>query len=696
MKPIITPFIIMLASTSMASNIVSTDSIASKEVELHEVTVQAAPIIRKADRDLFIPSADTKKRSSDGLDLLNNMQIPTISVNTVLGSITKGADSVEVRINGRKSDSNQLQSLSPESIVRIEYIENPGLRYDGAKAVIDFIVKNPNSGGSFRGSVLQSVTNGFGNQNVNLKLNQGRSQWELSYFGHMRLDLPIYRENIERYTLTNGSPLNRTEIPIDGSHNEYGLYPSIAYNYINPDKTNFYAQIYYNRCTSSMFSYDGLLHTDGSDDDILLHDFESSPNTSPGINLYLCQEIGRKQKLVFDVNASGYFGHSIRNYTESIGSEPKPITAIDSRIRDRNFALTAEGNYIKEWSKSQLIAGVRYTVNRNRSTYISAGGAVYHQQKDRIYFFGEYLHRIGKVSLSAGVGGEYNNIHSREADSRVEHLLFQPRLSAAYRIDDASRLQFVFQSYTYTPSLSQMSPVRQDVDRLQASVGNPNLKSYNNYYFSLQYNFNSPRVMGEISAFYYRAPNAIMDYRYWDSDQLVSSYANQSGVTRWGITISPRIVVVPDWITINGSFNFGRQYTRGIGYRHCYTAIYGNASFEVAHWGFSLRADYNHGFQSLWGESITRGEHTSTIALNYNYKNWQFTAGMLMPFDRYSQGTETINRYANIERAMRTKAIEHMPFLRFAYNLSWGRKSHDTSKLINNDSGVQSSSAAGK
>lgn len=69
--------------------------------------MQAAPVIRKADRDLFTPSADTKKRSSDGLYLLNNMQIPTISVNTVLGSITKGAESVEERI---------------------EFIENPGVQ----------------------------------------------------------------------------------------------------------------------------------------------------------------------------------------------------------------------------------------------------------------------------------------------------------------------------------------------------------------------------------------------------------------------------------------------------------------------------------------------------------------------------------------------------------------------------------------
>lgn len=693
----ITPAILAVALTALHGNAAEpADSIADREVSLQEVTVKAAPVIRKADRDLFIPSADTKKRSADGLDLLNNMQIPTLAINTVMGTIAKGADNVEVRINGRQADINQVRALSPDNIVRVEYIENPGLRYDGAAAVLDFIVRNPNSGGAFSSQILQSLGNKFGNQSLNLKLNHGKSQWGISYYGHMRLDLPVYRENIERYELADGSTLNRIESPLEGNHNTYD--PSIRadYNYIDTDTTNFYAGFYFSRRSSNLLEYNSILKSDDNSVDLRIHDATSSPQTLPGINLYFSHKLPHRQTLVFDINASCYIGRSIRDYTETPIDATQPTIDIDSRIRDRNFAVTAEGNYIKEWKRSQLTAGVRYTANRNRSTYLSSDDAVYHQTKDRIYFFGEYLHRFGKLSLSAGMGGEYNNIHSREADSRVENLLFQPRFTASYRIDDASQLRLLFQSWASTPSLSQMSPVRQEIDGLQASVGNPDLKPYNCYYTSLQYNYSGRRLMGQISAYFFRAPNAIMDYRFYDDDYIVTSYANQSGVTNFGVTVSPRIIVVPDWLTVNGSLSINRRHSRGIGYRHSLTEYTGFYSLSVSHWGFSLNADYRHGWSNLWGETITRGETVSTVTLSYNYKDWQFAGGMFIPFGHYSQGTETISRYANIERTMRTKAIEQMPFISISYNVAWGRKQRDTSKLINNDAGVQSSSTAGK
>ena len=68
----------------------------------------------------------------------------------------------------------------------------------------------------------------------------------------------------------------------------------------------------------------------------------------------------------------------------------------------------------------------------------------------------------------------------------------------------------------------------------------------------------------------------------------------------------------------------------------------------------------------------------------------------MIPFGRYSQGTETLSRYADVKRTMRTKAVEQMPFISVSYNVDWGRKSRQTSKLIDSDAGVQQSTSAGK
>ena len=51
--------------------------------ELKEVTVQAAMVVHKADRDVYTPSNDIRKRSTTGLSLLGNMMIPGQAENPV-------------------------------------------------------------------------------------------------------------------------------------------------------------------------------------------------------------------------------------------------------------------------------------------------------------------------------------------------------------------------------------------------------------------------------------------------------------------------------------------------------------------------------------------------------------------------------------------------------------------------------------
>ena len=132
-------------------------------IELDEVTVEASAWVRKADRNLLFPNAQQIKQSSNGLQLLQMLQIPGVIINPTDNSIALAdKNEVSLRINGRPVDNKDIQALSPEQIVRVEYIDNPGVRYGEVGAVIDFIVKNPTSGGSFMGDLTQSVNRGFG------------------------------------------------------------------------------------------------------------------------------------------------------------------------------------------------------------------------------------------------------------------------------------------------------------------------------------------------------------------------------------------------------------------------------------------------------------------------------------------------------------------------------------------------------
>ena len=151
-------------------------------IELDEVTVEASAWVRKADRNLLFPNAQQIKQSSNGLQLLQMLQIPGVIINPTDNSIALAdKNEVSLRINGRPVDNKEIQALSPEQIVRVEYIDNPGVRYGEVGTVIDFIVKNPTSGGSFMGDLTQSVNRGFGEYWLAAKANSGKSEFGLVF-----------------------------------------------------------------------------------------------------------------------------------------------------------------------------------------------------------------------------------------------------------------------------------------------------------------------------------------------------------------------------------------------------------------------------------------------------------------------------------------------------------------------------------
>ena len=139
--------------------------------ELNEVVIQAPKVIRKADMDVYHPSKSAVDNSKDGMQLLRNLMIPTLSVNDALGSISASGQNVQVRINGRGSSIEQVKALLPETIKRVEWIDNPGLRYGGANYVLNFIVTNPTVGGSLMAQAKPALNCGWGYYQANAKFN---------------------------------------------------------------------------------------------------------------------------------------------------------------------------------------------------------------------------------------------------------------------------------------------------------------------------------------------------------------------------------------------------------------------------------------------------------------------------------------------------------------------------------------------
>ena len=181
--------------------------------QLHEITIEAPSLIRKIDKDIYFVNEVTQNQASSALELIRLVHIPQLSVNEVLGTLSSSLGSVQIRINGRKASLEQLKTVNKNYIHKIEWINNPGLRYgESTDAVLNVIVKNPQAGGAFNIAVLEGLSMFFNNASLNLILNQGPSQWTVGAWSSIRRNLEMYREYNESYLLPDGSLIQRTQL----------------------------------------------------------------------------------------------------------------------------------------------------------------------------------------------------------------------------------------------------------------------------------------------------------------------------------------------------------------------------------------------------------------------------------------------------------------------------------------------------
>lgn len=147
---------------------------------LDEVTVQANSIVMRTDHRTIIPNKEQMRMATDGVDLLRKINLPGIIINPYTEEIgTYGNGKVILCINGVKVTSAEITAIPVADILKIDYYDNPGVRYGEADAVINYITKRRNSGGNLNGDFFNCFGDGKNAviDHLSLKHNQGKSEW---------------------------------------------------------------------------------------------------------------------------------------------------------------------------------------------------------------------------------------------------------------------------------------------------------------------------------------------------------------------------------------------------------------------------------------------------------------------------------------------------------------------------------------
>ncbi|MDE6716244.1 MAG: outer membrane beta-barrel family protein, partial [Muribaculaceae bacterium] len=244
-------------------------------------------------------------------------------------------------------------------------------------------------------------------------------------------------------------------------------------------------------------------------------------------------------------------------------------------------------------------------------------------------------------------------------------------------------------------SLEQTTIAPQQTDAFQWNIGNPELKTASSYSLNLGYNFTVPRVSGTFGIKALTSPNAIAPCIHWVDNMLVSSFENSKGFRSLSFYLSPSIDVIPGWFTIAGNIQYSLERMRGGDYTIDNNHFSGYGVAIVRHWGFSLMASYQKNRVALLGETKERYETVSIVALSYDWKNFQFSAGVFCPFGDYDRGTESFNKYLAYDTRYHLD-IAPMPIINIRYNIQWGKQKRGIHKNATTNASAEKSTTTGR
>lgn len=657
---------------------------------LDEVTVTAANVINKSDRKLIFPNQQQLAASTNGVNLLNALQLPRVSVSIMDNTVSLTTkETLQLRVNGVKVTEQELMAIQPKDVIRIEYIENPGLRYENAGAVLNYIVRRHESGGAISFNVLQSPYESLGNYNFSSKVSYKKSEFGVNYMGMLRQFNKVSRENEERFLFEDSRELIKEEIPEPGNLTNNGHQLLLNYN-IQASETDYVnVTAGYNRASFGEDYYSNLKNSWHPDQETQMTDLSSDKSDRPWLDLYWSHSFKQKQSLF--VNLVGTYIRSNNNRTYQEIREGKDISDILSLAKGDKYSLIGEAIYEKSWEKVRLSAGMKHTQASVNNTYAGTVRYTNEMREANTYAYLQLAGKIKKVDYTAGVG-VYRSWLKQEGVDKYEAYTFRPTVSISYAPTDKFYIRLNGSIENYSPSLADISAVDQYIDSLQIKRGNPELQPYDYYKFSLNSEFRFGKSSLSLWGMYMNFPDAIMEETLREGDWFIRTNLNQKHLHQLmgSVTFKTRFFRDIFNLSLTGGSNY--FVSEGHSYRHTYTNWYYRASLFANYKQWTLMYEQYSTFNTFWGEQMNGGENAQTILLNYKYKDWVFGAGMLNPFSTTTKHeVRNYNQYASFRKINSVEDVSHLFFLQVSWNLNFGRKQNGAQKRLNNsdtDAGI--------
>ena len=655
---------------------------------LDEVVVQGEKIVQKVDRQLIMPTSAQKKASTNGVSLLQHLQLPGLTINAIEKSITTNyGESVQLRINGVEVTQAEVIAIRPEDVIRVEYHEQAGLRYGGVPAVVDYIVRRRESGGNVSADLTNAVSPlGFGNYQMSGKYHRGKSSFT-ALMQWSRRDLEWNRENEETFYFPDKTITNRETVASPNNVKYDYITTSLNYNYTNGEKSML--NIAFRNNTQDIphgfTDRNSILHQE--DKEYEVKDRESVKTVIPSLDVYYQMNLKNGQHLYFDVVGT-YLG-SDNQRTYSMTERGQTPVEIYSKTQGDKYSIIGEAIYEQPLGGGKFTTGLKHNQATMDNVYDGEELTKVSMNMAETSFFSEYQSKVGKLNYTLGIGALRTSY--QQGETSQEKYFFRPTLNLSYALGKMY-LRYNASLSGYAPSLSVLSNVGQVMDTYQVHRGNPNLKNVTYFTNRFSVSYRNKWMNLDVSARYSYDDNPIMEETIYENGRFVRTYDNQKGLHRLMCQANVQLRPFKEYLSINMTPFFNRYISQGNAYTHTHSNWGFRGSIVGMYKQWIFMADMNTSYHDLEGETITKGEAIHSIALGYKKEKWALQGMVMNPFTRdYHQGKENVSRLAPNKQLAFSRDLCPMFMLNVSFNLSFGKQKQMATKRIDNsdkDTGI--------
>lgn len=671
MKRFITfSFLLSTAAITFAQNV-------DKSITLDEVTVRASKVVNKPDGMVIYPTDSQRQASTNGYSFLEKLTLPNLRIDNINHTISAidNRGGVQLRINGIIVDKPEMTALDPKDILRIDFIDKPGVRYGESLAyVINIITRRNDSGYSVGTDITSAITTIQGDGMVYGKWNKGKSEWSVSYGMNGSKSKGSKTLQTANYTLTDGSIYTIERNDVETLRKYISHNAKLTYNWADSTATVFQTSLSgaLNK-TPDNYSIKEII--DGN------HSYKAtsrdgSKDLSPVLDIYFFRQLTPKQSII--ANAVGTF---ISTKTNSFYDEGTPYIY---NVDGKSASLLSEMIYENRLKPFTLSAGLNYRYKHTRNDYTGDATARTRMNDNKLYAFGEIKGSIKQFQYSLGTGVSY--IHYTQNEHTYNFWTYRPKLTLTYNPSNELQMSYTFQMQERTSRIAMTSDAAIRTNSMEWTVGNPDLKPSRDMEHRLLVSYNTNRLQSFIEGYYKqcRRPN-MAHYERTDDNRFIYTQINQKEIDVLDITAYAGYWLLPEKLQVAANGGMFRCFNFGYDYTHCYTSWFYVGSITAYLGKFYLREYTDNGTRFLEGESKGYNGAYSALQASYNLKNWQFSLTWANPLcsNYKSFENELLNSNLYKHSIGYSKDSGNCISLNIVWRLSGGRSHQSAEKRIN-------------